>query len=115
MAASARTASEGGEPPEEKMGVLRGRIAALILRHGGAPFAKTALSCLGVSHRLRSDYPPQGVAPYQYIVTKRLDDLKQRLWQAPVSAMEDTDGRGPRRLAGGRYARLSEAKKRRTR
>ena len=110
-----RTASEGGEPSEDKMRVLRGRIAALILRHGGAPFAKTALSCLGVSHRLRGDYPPQGVAPYQYIVTQRFDDLTQRLWQAPVSAMEDTGGRGQRRLAGGRYARLSEAKKRRNR
>lgn len=110
-----RTASEGGEPSEEKMGVLRGRIAALILRHGGAPFAKTALSCLGVSHRLRGDYPPQGVAPYQYIVAQRFDDLKQRLWLAPVSAMENTGSRGPRRISGGRYARLSEEKKRRTR
>ncbi|MBQ6961941.1 MAG: hypothetical protein IJQ33_04955 [Clostridia bacterium] len=110
-----RTASEGGDPPEETLGVLRGRIAALILRHGGAPFAKTALSCLGVSHKLRGEIPRQGIAPYQYIVTERFFDLRQRLWQAPVSAMGVPDGRGPRRIAGGRFARLSETKKRRAR
>lgn len=110
-----RTATEGGEPPEETLNVLRGRVAALILRYGGARFVKTALSCLGVSHKLRGEALRQGVAPYQYIVTRRFDDLRQRLWMPPVSAMENAEGRGPRRLAGGRYARLSEEKKRRIR
>lgn len=102
-----RLATEGREPPEGIMRVLRGRIAALILRYGGAKFAKTALSCLGACHRLQG--------PYQYIVTQRFGDLKQRLWQPPVSAMGKTESGAARRPAGGRYARLSEAKKRRTR
>lgn len=108
-------ASGGRTPPGDTVGVLRGRIAALILRHGGARFVKTALSCLGVSHKLRGEIPRQGIAPYQYIVNERFDDLRQRLWQPPVSAMENTGGRSARRRAGGRFARLSETKKRRNR
>ena len=100
-------AAEGRKPPRETMGVLRRRIAALILRYGGARFAKAALSCLAANHKLHG--------PYRYIVTERFDDLTQRLWQPPVSAMDRTEGRRKRRIAGGRYARLSETKKRRTR
>ena len=103
-----RMATEGGTPPRDTMRVLRGRIAALILRYGGARFAKTALSCLGASHKL--------LGPYQYIVTQRFDDLKQRLWQPPVSAMGRMENKKcARRPAGGRYARFSEEKKRRSR
>ncbi len=100
-------AAEGREPPRETMGVLRRRIAALILRYGGARFAKAALTCLGVSHRLNG--------AYRYIVAERFGDLTQRLWQAPVSAMGRIESRSGRRLPGGRYARLSETKKRRIR
>ncbi len=100
-------ATEGREPPRETMNVLRRRMAALILRYGGARFAKAALSCLGVSHKLNGSY--------RYIVMNRFDGLIQRLWQPPVSAMDRAGSRGARRLAGGRYARLSETKKRRTR
>ena len=106
-------ATEGREPPEATLNILRGRIAALVLEFGGAQFAKTALTCLGVSHKLRGEVPRQGVAPYQYIVTRRFDDLVQRLWRPPVSAMEKTGGRGPRRLPGGRFHRFSEAKRQR--
>ncbi|MBR3738930.1 MAG: hypothetical protein IKN04_00545 [Clostridia bacterium] len=107
-------ATEGREPPAETVKVLRGRIAALVLQYGGAQFAKTALSCLGVSHKLRGEVPHQGIAPYQYIVTQRFDDLVQRLWQSPVSAMERTGDRGARRLPGGRFRRFSEEKKQRS-
>ncbi len=99
-------AAEGCEPPQETLVVLRRRIAALVLRFGGARFAKAALTCLGVSHRLRGTY--------RYIVQERFGDLKQRLWQAPVSAMGRIEARSGRRLPGGRFARLSEAKRRRT-
>ena len=102
-----RLATEGREPPSETMAVLRRRIAALVLRYGGARFAKAALSCLGVSHKLHG--------PYRYIVMNRFDGLVQRLWQPPVSAMGNTENRTKRLLAGGRYARFSETKKRRTR
>ena len=97
----------GGDPDRETMAVLRRRMAALILRFGGARFAKAALSCLGAAHKLKG--------PYLYIVTKRFDDLAQRLWQPPVSALGGNLRRSGRRLSGGRYARLSETKKRRTR
>ena len=101
-----RLASGGCDPDRETMGVLRRRIAALILLYGGARFAKAALSCLGAAHKLKG--------PYLYIVTERFDDLAQRLWQPPVSAMERTGDRGVRRLPGGRFRRFSEAKKQRS-
>ena len=103
-----RLATDGRTPPIDTMRVLRGRVAALILRYGGAKFAKTALSCLGASHKL--------LGPYQYIVTQGFDDLKQRLWQPPVSAMGRMENKkNARHPAAGRYARLSEAKIRRNR
>ncbi len=102
-----RMAAGGREPDPDTMTVLRRGIAALILRYGGARFAKAALSCLGAAHKLKG--------PYLYIVTERFDDLDQRLWQPPVSALGGAGSRGGRRLAGGRYARLSETRKRRTR
>ncbi len=108
-------AAAGKQPDPDTLLLLRRRTAALITRYGGARFAKTALSCLAVPHRLRGEIAQQGIAPYQYIVTQRYDDLVQRLWQPPVSAMDRPGGRSARRRGGGRYARLSEAKKQRTR
>ena len=102
-----RLASEGQEPPKETLNVLRGRMAALILRYGGAQFVKAALSCLALSHRLRGSY--------KYIVTERFGDLVQRLWQPPVSAMEQPERGTARRLPGGRYRGLSEGRKQRNR
>ncbi len=98
-------ASEGREPPKETLAVLRGQIAALVTRYGGARFAKAALSCMAVFHRLRG--------PYLYIVTERFDNLVQRVWQPPVSAMEKPMRGKTRRLPGGRYAGLTKARKRR--
>lgn len=108
-------ASGGREPSPSAMRVLRGRIAALIVRYSGADFAKTALSCLGVPHKLRGEIPGQGTAPYQYVVTRRFGDLMPRLWQPPLSALNGPGVRGGRRVPGGRFARLSENKKRNTR
>ena len=102
-----RLASGGLEPPQVTMDVLRGRMAALIQRYGGARFAKAALSCLAVSHRLRG--------PYLYIVRSRYDDPVQRLWQPPLSAMEKPKRDKARRLPGGRFAGLTEARKQRER
>ena len=101
------------EMSQEQLLILRRRIFALIQACGAKNFSKAALSALGFPHKLRGVYADNRLAPYQYIVTERFDELRQTVWCPPLSGMDPALIRGGRRLPQNRFAGLSAARMRR--
>ncbi len=81
--------SQREEPPEQTLSMLQKRIAELLKVYGTAAFSKGFLSALTLPHKLRGAMSGKGLAPYQYIVTERFEELQSKTWCAPASRMEN--------------------------
>ena len=101
--------ASGDQPvPESALQAFRLRIALLIRTYGPKAFSKAVLSSLSLPHKLRGADPDTGwIASYQYIVTERLDELRQKIWCAPLSGMAGRLARGERRRPVSRFASYS--------
>ena len=107
-------ASGNQQPPASRLQAFRLRIAYLIRLYGPKAFSKAVLSSLSLPHKLRSADPGlDWIASYEYIVTERFDELRQKIWCAPVSGMTARLTRGERRRPVSRFASYSSQRARR--
>ena len=106
-------ASGEKEMSADQLYILRRRIVGLISLYGPKAFSAVVLSALSFPHKLRGIYPGNRLAPYQYIVTERFNDLRQAVWHAPASGMDASLIRSGRRLPQGRFHSFSAARMRR--
>lgn len=104
-------------PPASQILQLQRQLTLLVSRCGARAFVSAFLMALSLPHKLRGSTDGNGVASYQYIVTERFDELKQRVWCAPVPLSRHVAS--PRRShpahRAGRFARYSAARSRRAR
>ena len=103
-------ASGGQTPPEDQLMFLKKRVAALIAQYGPRPFPGAALKYLALSHKLKGEFPGNGIAPYQYIVLHRLNVLRPMVWCAPACCLAPAQERREKRLPGNRFAVLTREK-----
>lgn len=97
--------------PREKLLIYEASVSRLIRQYGARTFARMLLTVLGTPHKLRTkpDYP--GQAPYEYLVTQRFGDLKQRIFggAAPLCYAKRPRRTAPR-LPSRRFAAYSRAR-----
>lgn len=101
--------SSGDAPlPEGRLLFLKKRVAALIAQYGAKAFPGAALKYIALSHKLKGEFPGNGIGAYQYIVLNRLQSLKQCVWCEPVNCLAFPKERRERRLPGSRFAGLTK-------
>ena len=99
-------ASGGSQLPQAKLQSLRVRMADLIVAYDSKAFSSAFLRALGLPHKLRGEQPGDGLAPYQYIVNERFDELRQLVWCAPCSRMAGPVTRKKKRFCPSRFSPL---------
>ena len=108
-------ATGGEEMPAVSLGILRGRIAALIRTHGAQHFAKACMQSLALPHKLRGVQAENGIASYQYIVTQRFDELLSKTWCPPLNRLNPPMRSTEKHVRGGRFARLTSERREKAR
>ena len=108
-------ASQQAEPPEQALSMLRSQMASLLEAYGGKAFSLAFLSAIALPHKLRGPVGDDCLASYQFIVTERFGDLRQKLWCPPASRLENGVRRKTRRLPEFVHTHLSREINRRAR
>ena len=83
--------------------------------HGSKAFSLAFLSAIALPHKLRGPVGDGCLASYQYIVTERFGDLRQKCWYPPASRLENGVRCQTRRLPEHVYTGLSHEINRRAR
>ena len=108
-------ASGRQNPPEESLSMLRKQVSELLRMHGSKAFSLAFLSAIALPHKLRGPVGDGCLASYQYIVTERFGDLRQKCWYPPASRLENGVRCQTRRLPEHVYTGLSHEINRRAR
>ena len=103
------------EPPEQTLSMLQKRMTALLKKHGSKAFSLAFLSATALPHKLRGPVGDDCLASYQYIVTERFDELRQKHWFPPASRLENGVRGTRRRLPEGIHSKFSREINRRAR
>lgn len=106
--------ASGSGLPEGQLQPLCRRMERLVRQFGTMTFAKAVGHALGLPHKLRGTNAADGMAPYQYLVTQRFQDLRHRVWCASTITSCASERAANRRLPAGRYAAFSAARNRRS-
>ena len=111
-----RTSTEGKEVPKAPVEQLRLRIMDLMGRYGARPFVRALLLALSLPHKLRGEIDENGIASYQYIVSRRFDSLMQQVvfGSLPHGGAATVRPVGQHAYSRRRYAQWSAARLRRS-
>lgn len=90
-------ASQQEEPPGQALAMLKCHASELLKTYGSKAFSMAFLSAVALPHKLRGSIGENSLASYQYIVTERFGELKQKSWCPPASCMENGNRSGFRR------------------
>ena len=108
-------ASEQEEPPLQTLSMLHSRMTAFMKAYGSKAFSMAFLSAVALPHKLRGPVGEDSLASYQYIITERFGELRQKFWCPPASRLENGVRSSVRRLPEHIRAGLSHEINRRAR
>lgn len=92
----------GGALPEDLLVPYEKRVSLLMERYGAQPLIRALLQAMALPHKLRGPIENNGIAAYQYIVTRRFDSLRTYVSAGTVPRSTARPLRGAKAQAAGR-------------